>query len=111
MRIFNSNGICIESGEYKFMLDPSRAVKRSDVLVGISHAHSDHIALHTSPTLFTPETSGFFSCPSTKQHKLRYGDHMDVGERLLLPRLWLRRLPPPDPALRGAGPSLLAHPL
>ncbi len=62
------------------MLDPSRAVKRSDVLVGISHAHSDHIALHTSPTLFTPETSAFFSCPSTRQHKLRYGDHMDVGD-------------------------------
>jgi Cft2 family RNA processing exonuclease len=80
LRIFHSNGICIESGEYKFMLDPSRVIKRRDVMVGISHAHSDHLRPHTSPVFLTPETAEFFVAPSERQHKLKYGEHLELGD-------------------------------
>src|SRR5262249_32070350 len=39
------------------------------------------------------------------------GDHMDVGKRLLLPAMWLRRPPSQDPPVRGAALSLLARPV
>jgi len=66
-------GIIISSdnGKHKLILDPHRRVKeKEDVLVSISHAHSDHAREHNAKVLSTPETSCLmpFNADITKKY-------------------------------------------
>lgn len=57
MRLFYDNGITIDTGHKKLILDPSRKVLNyKDTFVGISHAHSDHIRNHDAQIISTKPT-------------------------------------------------------
>ena len=79
MEIFYDKGIVIQQNEKKLYLDPSRKIKENneDVLVGITHAHSDHLKKHEARTLMTPETrdlAGFDSSVSQYDEEVEFGD-------------------------------------
>ena len=79
MKIYFDKGIVIQQKEKKLYLDPSRKIreKSEDVLVGITHAHSDHLKKHDAEMLMTPETqdlAGFYSKTS------RYDEEIEFGE-------------------------------
>jgi len=70
MKLSYNSGINIESDEFKLMLDASRKVK--DSLIGVSHAHSDHVKKHTGNILSTIPTKDFFPFEPTQHTPLEY---------------------------------------
>ena len=79
MRAFWDSGITIENDGFKLILDPSRTVvKQEKTLVGISHAHSDHVKGHNSSVVLTQPTSDLFFCSGEKRH-LKYHEEMEFG--------------------------------
>ncbi len=79
MKISFDKGIVIQQDGKKLYLDPSRKIKEKseDVLVGITHAHSDHLKKHDADTLMTPETrdlAGFYSQTSRYDEEIEFGD-------------------------------------
>jgi len=79
MRAFWNSGITIENDGFKLILDPERAVRKTDkTLVGISHAHSDHLKSHTSDLVLTQPTSDLFHCGAEKRH-LSYHEAFEFG--------------------------------
>lgn len=78
MNAFWSSGITIENNQFKLILDPERTVRKSErTVVGISHAHSDHIKEHAADLLLTPATGDLFSCPGEKR-RLGYGEKINL---------------------------------
>ena len=79
MRIYYDKGIVIQQNESKIFLDPSRKIRDNSgkVLVGITHAHSDHLKKHDAEMLMTPETrdlAGFDSSVSHYDEEVEFGD-------------------------------------
>ncbi len=79
MKLYFERGIVIQQGEKKLYLDPSSKIKdkSDDVLVGITHAHSDHLKKHDAETLMTPETrdlAGFDAGTSAYDEEVEFGD-------------------------------------
>jgi len=85
MHAFWSNGITIENNQFKLILDPNRTVRKAEnTVVGISHAHSDHIKEHTCDLILTQPTSDLFYSPAEKR-QLGYGEKIDLdGMRVSL---------------------------
>jgi Cft2 family RNA processing exonuclease len=78
MRAFWSSGITIENDGFKLILDPERTVRKTDrTIVGISHAHSDHVKEHTSDMILTGPTSDLFQFPGGKKH-LKYREKIEL---------------------------------
>jgi len=78
MRAFWDSGINIESDGFKLILDPERIVRKTDkTIVGISHAHSDHIKDHTSDMILTSQTSDLFPFTGDKRH-LKYREKIEL---------------------------------
>jgi putative mRNA 3-end processing factor len=71
MNAFWDNGINIQGKEFKLILDPDRIARSG--LVGVSHAHGDHLRDHRTHTLLTPETAAF-SKTLQKPNPLNYGE-------------------------------------
>jgi len=79
MKIYFDKGIVIQQNEKKLFLDPSRKIrdKNENVLVGITHAHSDHLKKHDAEMLMTSETrdlAGFYSKTSAYNEEVEFGD-------------------------------------
>jgi putative mRNA 3-end processing factor len=78
MHAFWSSGITIENNGFKLILDPERTVRKTDrTIVGISHAHSDHIKDHSADLLLTKPTSDLFHCQADKRH-LDYREKIEL---------------------------------
>ena len=78
MRAFWDSGITIENNGFKLILDPDRVVRKTDrTVVGISHAHGDHVKDHSSDIILTSPTSDLFSCSGEKK-KLCYNEKMEL---------------------------------
>lgn len=77
MRISFDSGIVVSNNEHKLILDPSRKVRAADdVLVCVSHAHSDHVKKHEAPVLSTPQTADLFPYQINSQAE-KYGKSVD----------------------------------
>lgn len=79
MRAFWNSGITIENEGFKLILDPERAIRKTaNTLVGISHAHSDHLKDHSSDVVLTQPTSDLFHCQAERRH-LDYRERFEFG--------------------------------
>jgi len=79
MKIYFNKGIVIQQNEKTLYLDPSKKIreKNENILVGITHAHSDHLKKHDAEMLMTPETrdlAGFYSNTSNYDEEIEFGD-------------------------------------
>ncbi|MBS3060010.1 MAG: hypothetical protein J4432_00695 [DPANN group archaeon] len=69
----SAEGILVEDRETKLFLDPSRQIKPAQGIVGISHAHQDHVRNHKTECILTPATSDLFHASEAKRKKHAYG--------------------------------------
>lgn len=57
MNLFYEDGIVVNSGGYRIILDPHRIIPdHANTIVGVSHAHSDHLKNHKASVLSTKQT-------------------------------------------------------
>lgn len=86
MKISLDNGILIQNNQHKLLLDPSKKTAGNDkTLVGISHAHSDHIKKHEAVTLSTPETADLMNANEFAE-KRKYGKPFEFDGMTIIQR-------------------------